>query len=110
MTQTVREATKQVWDALRATGIRPSVRKVHAEVGGAYNVVAAECRALRATDPPCPGPRALPPGVHAALWGLCAAIRQDPVFGHNLRVRLAVMQNSSEGPLTRVLDAIQAEG
>jgi hypothetical protein len=53
--------------------------------------------------------RALPPGVQAALWALYEAIQQNSIFAHNLRVRLSVMQNSSEGPLTRVLDAIQAE-
>jgi hypothetical protein len=107
----VRAATREAWNALRAAGRMPSVRQVYVQVGGAYTTVAAECRVLRAaTAPPRPSPRVVPQGVQNALWGLCAAIREDPVFAHNLRVRLAVMQNSSEGPLTRVLDAIQAEG
>jgi hypothetical protein len=111
MTPTVREATKQVWDALRAAGRMPSVREVNVQVGGAYTTVAAECRVLRAaTAPPPASPRVLPQGVCEALWDLYEAIKQDQTFAHNLRVRLTVMQNSSEGPLTRVLDAIQAEG
>jgi Plasmid replication region DNA-binding N-term len=111
MANGVRAATKQVWDALRAAGRRPSVRQVYVQVGGAYTTVAAECRGLRAaTAPPPASPRVLPQGVHAALWALYKAIQEDPIFAHNLRVRLSVMQNSSEGPLTRVLDAIQAEG
>jgi hypothetical protein len=110
MANGVRAVTKQVWDELRAAGITPSVRQVYARVGGAYTTVAAECRALRAaTGQPPPVSRALPPGVQAALWALYEAIQQNSIFAHNLRVRLSVMQNSSEGPLTRVLDAIQAE-
>jgi hypothetical protein len=111
MANGVRAATKQVWDALRAAGRRPSVRQVYVQVGGAYTTVAAECRGLRAaTAPPPASPRVLPQGVQNALWELYAAIRQDRVFAHNLRVRLSVMQNAGDGPLTRLLDAIQAEG
>jgi hypothetical protein len=106
----VRAATREAWNALRAAGRMPSVRQVYVQVGGAYTTVAAECRVLRAaTAPPCPSPRVVPQGVQEALWALYEAIQQDPVFAHNLRMRLSVMQHSGDGPLTKLLDAIQAE-
>lgn len=43
----VRLETRQAWEAVRAEGERPSVRRVYTIVGGAWNVVVEECRALR---------------------------------------------------------------
>ena len=47
----IRATTRQACEALRAAGEVHRVRKVYAQVGGAYNVVAAECQALRMEGP-----------------------------------------------------------
>ena len=58
----VRPETRQAWEALRQAGEAPSVRKVHAQLGGAYNLVTQECRVLRTEEIPraVGGPEAAP--------------------------------------------------
>lgn len=48
----VRAETVAAWDRLLSQGGRPSVRRVYAVVGGAYNALAEECKLLRAADAP----------------------------------------------------------
>jgi len=107
MAMQVREITRQAWEALRAAGEVPSVRKVYARVGGAYTTVVAECRVLRAeTAQLLPVPSVFSPGMRAALAAVVHEIRTNPTYAHNLKVRLAVMEYGDGGPLARLVDVI----
>jgi hypothetical protein len=120
----IRPTTRQAWEALRAGGDVPSVRKMYARVGGSYNLLTAEMRALRAAlaDGQAPSAteaqrplvgasdrwlRAVTPRVAAALEMAVAFLREDARAYGRLRLWLAQIQGRhGRGPLTDLLAAL----
>lgn len=128
----VRQSTRAVFDALRAQGDVPSVRKLHAQLGGSYNRLAEEVRALRVElaaglpamlpalpDEQAPGAGeaqrsakeasdqvllAVPPRAADALEKLRHALRTKPIFYRDVELALMRVQRG-ETALTDLLAA-----
>lgn len=47
--------------------------------------------------------------ILGALVKLCERIQTDEMYAHNLKVRMAVIENGTDGPLSQLIDAIQQE-
>jgi hypothetical protein len=123
----VRDTTRQAWDTLRHAGEIPSVRKVYAVVGGAYNTVTAECRALRlervrlaaaVCTPEVPAARApvpeaslvhwpTSPALRAAFADLRQELRQNRKFRQRMVLWARSMGNRPGEPLERLIEALR---
>ena len=121
----IRPTTRAAFDALRTAGDVPSVRKLHAQLGGSYNRLVEEVRALRAelaaglptVFPALPDERVpvreerdgvllmVTPRVADALEQLRQALREDMRLYHDVVLFLRKLQRTNEGPLTDVLAA-----
>ena len=121
----IRPTTRAAFEALRTAGDVASVRKIHARVGGSYNLLTAEVRALRAelsgraatVFPALPDERApvgeecdgvlltVTPRVADALEQTRQALREDTRLYHDVVLCLRKLQRTNEGPLTEALAA-----
>ena len=119
----IRPTTRQAWEALRAGGDVPSVRKMYAQVGGSYNLLTAEVRALRAALADGRAPSAaeaqiplggasdralllLTPRAADALEKMRQALREHPRLYHDCALFLEKLQRTKQGPLTALLAAL----
>ena len=121
----VRQSTRAAFEALRTAGAVPSVRKLHAQLGGSYNRLVEEVRALRAelaaglptVLPALPDERApvreerdgvlltVTPRTADALEQTRQALREDTRLYHDVVLFLRKLQRTNEGPLTEALAA-----
>ena len=108
----VRETTREAWDKLQDAGETPSVRQIYEQVGGSYNVVAAECRTLRdgeqllATAPEA-SDTWYPPSVRQAFSALCEAIQEDDKTYRLYLIIAKRLQGSSRGLLVDIIEAMR---
>ena len=121
----IRPTTRAAFEALRTAGDVVSVRKLHARVGGSYNLLTAEVRALRAelaaglptVFPALPDERApvreerdgvllrVTPRAAGALEQTRQALREDTRLYHDVVLALRKVQLSHTSVLTDLLAA-----
>jgi hypothetical protein len=120
----IRPTTRAAFEELRTAGDVASVRKIHARVGGSYNLLTAEVRALRVALAEGQAPSAaeaqrplegasdrallaVTPRVAAALDLAVAFLREHPRAYGRLRLWLEQVQGRhGGGPLTDLLAAL----
>jgi hypothetical protein len=112
----IRPTTRAAFAALRTAGAVPSVRQIHARVGGSYNRLTAEMRALRAEHADgraalvaaaqAPVVLRVTPRAAAALARLRQALREQPRLYHDCELFLWKLQRTKQGPLTEALKAL----
>ena len=117
----IRPTTRAAFEALRIAGEVPSVRKLHAQLGGSYNRLVEELRVLREELavglPPLPDEQApvgqerdgvfltMTPRAADALEQLRQALREDTRLYHDVVLALRKVQLSHTSVLTNLLAA-----
>ena len=119
----IRPTTRAAFEALRTAGDVASVRKIHARVGGSYNLLTAEVRALRAELADGRAPSAaeaqiplgaasdrallvLTPRAADALEKARQTLRENSRLYHDCELFLWKLQRTQQGPLTDLLAAL----
>jgi hypothetical protein len=99
--RTVRDTTRHAWETLRTPHALPSVRAIHSQVGGNYNVVASECRTLRLEAGP-----ARQEALAAAWQTVREELQHRGRFYQEVRLWAERLQGHRRGPLTDLVDLL----